>query len=222
MSEIPLDDNLFIDGIVKTIQEARHSTINDSDFKALVISLVGHLFTHTQRVGLQKLGANRKATEKRRENPTVETITEYHYHGIKDRGGRTTKVYKDIECRISKGEFKAWVKENWNEYLEIHKVWASAGFPKGLAPTVDRIDSKQHYQKDNIRFLSFSENASRSNLGKARPTPSCTLSLTEVIEIKKALRDTDISMSALGRKYGVVAATISSIKTGRTYRYVKI
>lgn len=66
---------------------------------------------------------------------------------------------------ISKEEFFEWCKDfdNFQAFLTIYFEWASEGFPNGLTPTIDRVNSKLGYTKDNIQWLSFNDNSLKNH-----------------------------------------------------------
>lgn len=63
---------------------------------------------------------------------------------------------------ISKEEYLEMVK-NSEVYKKMFDEWSKNNFSYGLTPTIDRIDSNKNYSKDNIQFLSFSDNARKNH-----------------------------------------------------------
>lgn len=59
---------------------------------------------------------------------------------------------------LSKKEFLDWYEETKDVFDKLYKAWQDGGFTKGLAPSVDRIDSKKGYTVDNMQWLDFSAN----------------------------------------------------------------
>lgn len=64
--------------------------------------------------------------------------------------------YKDVENRLgsTRVEIKNFIHENFeNDIKEVMK--------SGESPSLDRIDSSGHYEKGNVRVISFRENSLR-------------------------------------------------------------
>lgn len=63
---------------------------------------------------------------------------------------------------VSKEEYMDMVM-NSEVYKKMFEEWSKSNFSYGMTPTIDRIDSKRNYSKDNIQFLSFSDNARKNH-----------------------------------------------------------
>jgi hypothetical protein len=59
---------------------------------------------------------------------------------------------------LNKEEFYEWALSH-KEYKRLHNNWVKSGYDRKLCPTVDRINSSEGYTKDNIRWLTHSENS---------------------------------------------------------------
>ena len=81
-----------------------------------------------------------------------------------DHGGR----YEGIEL-LPKSEFIAWAL-NDPAFTSLFGQWHEASCIYKLAPSIDRIDNTGGYTRENIRFITQSENASRgaAEMWKAR------------------------------------------------------
>lgn len=66
------------------------------------------------------------------------------------------KSYHDIEIRVDKKSFYEWVIPEIEAFLKLNPT---------EVPSIDRRDSKGHYELDNLRVISFTEN---SRLSTAR------------------------------------------------------
>jgi len=60
---------------------------------------------------------------------------------------------KGIRLEITKSELDAFCEANKQLILELYE--------KGTIPTIDRINSNDHYRLDNIRILSRSDNCKK-------------------------------------------------------------
>ena len=54
--------------------------------------------------------------------------------------------------------FYEWSK-NHPDFLRLFKRWTTAGHPKRLAPSVNRIDSSKGYTLDNVEWITQSQNS---------------------------------------------------------------
>ena len=63
---------------------------------------------------------------------------------------------------VSKEDFLEFAK-NSKEYNEMYDAWKESNFEYGLAPTIDRINSKGPYSLENLQFLTFAENARKNH-----------------------------------------------------------
>lgn len=61
-------------------------------------------------------------------------------------------------------EFWDWYVTETKEVFEtMFQAFKDSGFDRTLAPSVDRIDAKNGYQRDNIQWLTLSDNAAKGN-----------------------------------------------------------
>lgn len=58
---------------------------------------------------------------------------------------------------LRKQDFYTWALSN-SEYLKLHTTWVESNYKRELTPTVDRIDSKQGYLLENMRWLTWQQN----------------------------------------------------------------
>jgi hypothetical protein len=63
------------------------------------------------------------------------------------------RCYQGVEVRLTKEEFVEW-------FLPRYTAWI--GEHPGVRPSVDRIDSKGHYELSNLQLISVSQNAHKA------------------------------------------------------------
>jgi hypothetical protein len=63
------------------------------------------------------------------------------------------KIYENIEIRFTREEFKSWC---WDNQQLIESI---------TRPSIDRIDSKGHYELSNIRIIPLLDNISNKRMG---------------------------------------------------------
>jgi SPX domain protein involved in polyphosphate accumulation len=57
---------------------------------------------------------------------------------------------------------------NDKNFLKQYKIWQESEFKRGLAPSIDRINSNGDYLINNLRFISNIENAIREKIKKVQ------------------------------------------------------
>jgi ribosomal protein L37E len=91
----------------------------------------------------------------------------YRYYTV---NGFISKMYDGMIQRtkeknypelISRKEFYIFA-QNSKIFLNLFQVWEKANHPRKLVPSIDRIDNNLGYSKNNIQFLTQSENAKKS------------------------------------------------------------
>lgn len=81
------------------------------------------------------------------------------YSSIKSRCANESKYKnRNIQCMFEKTEFVDFIKDR-EDYKVVFEKWKESGYEYRLIPTVDRIDSKGHYELNNIQILSQSDNS---------------------------------------------------------------
>lgn len=87
-----------------------------------------------------------------------------YYQSVK---GLITRIYANQResCRSRKHQYPSYSKNELSDFLLSNKTflslfvdWASSGYKKNLAPSLDRIDESKTYSFDNIRIVTFQEN----------------------------------------------------------------
>lgn len=103
-----------------------------------------------------------------RDEPNPEGVAKFMHRSIQSRVTGKVNCYAHVKCLLSRQELQDYLEKDWDNYMKLHKVWKQNGFIKRYAPSVDRINSSKHYEVGNIQIVSFSENASRANLGRVQ------------------------------------------------------
>jgi hypothetical protein len=61
---------------------------------------------------------------------------------------------------------------NWSladrEFNRLFEVWVKAGYNKKLSPSIDRKDTSKGYTKDNMRWLTHSENSRLGSINRKK------------------------------------------------------
>ena len=73
-------------------------------------------------------------------------------------------LYKGLEL-LDKQEFYAWSLSN-TEYNSLFDLWSKSGYDRKLTPSIDRIDSSKGYNKENMRWITHSENSRQGVISK--------------------------------------------------------
>lgn len=98
--------------------------------------------------------------------------------------GKLMRIYRNMQSRItgvqakkahlylgksllSREEFYTWAKGS-SEFLQLHAAWASSGYERKLAPSVDRKDSSLGYEIGNMEWVTHSENSRRGSISRNR------------------------------------------------------
>lgn len=114
------------------------------------------------------------------------------------------------------------VCEEWqNDVMIFYKWCMENGWEKGL--TIDRIDSKGHYQPDNCRFISRSENSIKAryeNNQKGSNGPNSKLTDEKVTAIKLLLK-LGFNIRKIAAFFEVGKTTIVSINMGYTWKNIE-
>lgn len=106
--------------------------------------------------------------DKMRHRLDINRILLFKYYGIRARS--ELEYYHSHKNTVtgmpylSKKQFMQWAEENMDKFMELYAVWAASGYSKKLAPSIDRINSKLGYTKDNLQWLTHSENSSKNRL----------------------------------------------------------
>lgn len=100
----------------------------------------------------------------------------------KTQDGFLMRVYRNMKSRITgiqkakfhlyegkylltKQEFYDWAKSS-DTFYTLFKTYESSNFDRKLAPSVDRINSEIGYTKENIEWVTHSENSRRGSVSQ--------------------------------------------------------
>lgn len=89
------------------------------------------------------------------------------YAGIRSRclgkGTRGDRIYKGLAF-CERGPFLVWATAD-ERYSKLFYIWKEKGFPRKLAPSIDRIDNKRGYELDNLQWLTREDNGRKAAIG---------------------------------------------------------
>lgn len=90
------------------------------------------------------------------------------YFGMKSRSGKV-RFYKNVELRVSRDEFIAWCNAN-KDLKRLAKAYLASGSKRAMTPSIDRIDSKGHYEIGNMQWVTLAQNTRNALQGKKMAT----------------------------------------------------
>ncbi len=113
-------------------------------------------------------------------------------------------------------ELTTWALNQQSFMLMFH-AWRDAGYPKNLAPSIDRIDDNLPYVIENLQLLTWDEN--RAKAGKSRIKNTLLVNQRPVVAYQKdgSLYKEYASMAEAMREFGGKATQswgISSVCNG--------
>jgi hypothetical protein len=132
--------------------------------------------------------------------------------------GVITDMYNHHKYRNRKNGFGEvgytlkWLQEKYltdKLFLRLFDEWVKSGYEKAKKPTIDRINNKKGYEKDNIHLLSWSENRFKQNMERRCRKGRVLQKLNGVlINIWKSQRD-------IVKTLGLGQAMLSMALTGK-------
>jgi len=90
------------------------------------------------------------------------------YRNMKSRIDGVQKKNTDLyvgKCLLDKNVFYGWALNNM-EFKRLFVNYTESGYSRKLAPSVDRINSKEGYDLSNMEFVTMSENSRRGSLSR--------------------------------------------------------
>jgi hypothetical protein len=125
----------------------------------------------------KRLEKNLKQREYRKRNSNIATL---RYE--KTKKGSLVRTYRNMKSRVEgvlrkkahlyegkemldKEEFYSWSLDN-KEFHNLFSLWVISGYNMKLTPSIDRIDTGIGYLKDNMQWLTHSENSSKGSISR--------------------------------------------------------
>lgn len=113
--------------------------------------------------------------------------------------GVLTNMYHHQKARNKKNGFGEigyslkWFQDtflNDEKYKRLFIEWEKGGYKKAQKPTIDRINNKKGYEKDNIHLLSWAENRFKQTMER-RSRKGCVLQKLngEIVKVWKSQRE---------------------------------
>lgn len=101
-----------------------------------------------------------------RQRHSIKRIFSHRYIGIKSRCLKEIKghSYSSYGKKfLSREDWLKWCYEdkNYKKFLKLYKNWKLSNFNKKLSPSIDRINNKRSYMKNNLQWLTLSQNSSK-------------------------------------------------------------
>lgn len=130
--------------------------------------------------------------------------------------------YENVKVLISKNRFFE-VFDN-EDFEKLFNSWVDGGRKLSLAPSIDRIDPTGHYEESNMRWITFSENASRArNKGVHRRRPVMQFSKDgNYIRTFTSISDAGRAVNGSSRNIVSVARGRISSSAGFIWKYADV
>lgn len=101
-----------------------------------------------------------------RQRMSIKRMFQHRYTGIVNRSLKLNikHSYSSLGKKfLSKEEWIAWCYDNKNykKFLKLREEWVKSNFDHKLAPSIDRINNKIGYVKNNLQWLTKSQNSSK-------------------------------------------------------------
>jgi hypothetical protein len=89
----------------------------------------------------------------------------YNHMKYRNLGITTNRSHAAGKDILTKEEFMEWCKAKHNlvQFIVMYLDWVSSGFELGLCPSIDRIDPDIGYTRENIQWMTFSDNCAKNH-----------------------------------------------------------
>lgn len=109
-------------------------------------------------------------------------------------------------------DFTTWVL-NQPAFSMLYTAWEAAGYPKNLAPSVDRKNDSEGYTLSNIQLMTWAENRAKGHASKKSNTLIVNQRPVAAYNKDGSLHKRYLSMSEAMRDFGGVGAQSWGIST---------
>lgn len=105
--------------------------------------------------------------DNKRQRHSIKRILSHRYNSLRARCDNDYAASKGHNytatgmAYLSKEDFMDWASNTMDVFMPLYNEWALGGYKRSLCPSVDRINGKQGYTKDNIQWLTVSKNSSK-------------------------------------------------------------
>lgn len=110
----------------------------------------------------------------------------------KTKRGLVTNLFHKMKSRNKVDFDLSYLHEfaNSSKFDRIYKEWVESNYCKQLKPSIDRIDNKKGYLKDNIQWLTWAENRYKQTMERRHRSPKVAqLVNNKIIKIYKSQKD---------------------------------
>lgn len=144
------------------------------------------------------------------------------------------KTWRNIKSRCLNKNVRSYkqygakgitICDEWMNDPESFISWSfSVGWQEGLV--IDRIDNKKNYEPSNCRFITAEENNKKvyidnPDFNRGSSCHFAKLNEQQVIEIKHMINN-KIQLKIIAQIYNLNRHVIGNIKSGKTWKHVKI
>lgn len=142
----------------------------------------------------------------------------------KTKRGLITNLYHKMKARMSVEFSLEWLHEfsNCKKFNRLYNEWVVSDYNKQFKPSIDRINHKKVYTKNNIQWLTWAENRYKQSMERrARKGEVAQFLGDKVVKIfpsqRKAVMETSLSQSQMSKVLNGKGLTCG----GYDWRYVK-
>lgn len=126
--------------------------------------------------------------------------------------GLVTNLYQKMKARqpisITLSELHEFASSSI-KFRRLYEEWCKSGFNKERKPSIDRISNKRGYDKDNMQWLTWSENRYKQNMER-RSRKGPVIQLIDGVVVKRFS-----SQREAAKKTGLSQGNLSSVLNGK-------